>query len=770
MTLLVDAPVDVTDGPLVATPAAAPPDLTRPDPGPAPVEPAAHPGRSLVVALLAAAAAAWMCGGVFVGPLARLVAVLAAGVGVGGVAFATRRNRLVLQYLLVPAGFVFGYAVAILLPNATGVTGTVPQLVRAAISNGGLAEPPIPFDPGWRFLIVVLMVFVGAAAASVATAAGRPRLGVLVPLPVVIAAALEQPSGQELLSGAVALVLLIAALLVSFTAELAEGSEGGGLSRAFELRQLGRGAAAMVAVLVVLGGLSQASLLFPNPRDPAQAKPMKPQVQPLTAVKDRPLFEVRSRLAGPWRLGVLDGYDGSAWLLPPFDPSRVVDIGSDGAVPGPARATVPADFTIRDLGGFTLPAPVSPRRIDGARGDVGFDPRTQVFRTRRGAAGQGFDYRVDAARPLTGAELRAAGAGVVPSDIQPFRQVPDPPVQVEQLLASAPTNPFERVQALRAALYAKVVAAGSGVPVDVTPARVVQMLDGAEATPFEIVAAEALLARWSGLPSRIGYGFNGGTSVTGGREFRPRDGANWLEVYLGDAGWVAILGTPPKARSSLNADPKNSQPTIRPSDELTLQVYLPIKNDNPLQFFQIARYWVQVASPFLLGLVLLLVVFAYPLKLWRSVLRRRWARQLAPGAQIAVAYAELRDVAIDFGIGSPAATPLEFLSATVDDDEHAELAWLVTRCLWGDLVRDLRQDDAEAASVLSASLRRRMAAAQPAGARVSAAVSRSSLRRPYDRGIPNPWPRPRPDRSGSSSLVGRLLAPMRRLRPRARPA
>ncbi len=278
-----------------------------------------------------------MTGGVFTELLARLVAVAAGAVGVGGVAYAVRRDTVVLQYLLVPAGLVLGYVVALVLPNATGVTGTVPELVRAALRNGGLAEPPIPFDPGWRFLVMVLMVFVGAAAASLATATGKPRLAVIVPLPVVLAGALNQPPGRDLVSGGVALVLLVGALLVSYTAELAEEAEGGSVSRAFELRQLARGGAAMVAVLAVLLGLSQASLLFPVTKDSTQAKPMKPQVQPLSAVKDRPLFQVRSTLRGPWRLGVLDGYDGSAWLLPPFDPTRAQDLGTDGAVPGPGR-------------------------------------------------------------------------------------------------------------------------------------------------------------------------------------------------------------------------------------------------------------------------------------------------------------------------------------------------------------------------------------------------------------------------------------------------
>ena len=770
------ADTELHDPPLAvpAAAAGAPVLLPAAVPVPQPADPAdlpaARPGRVLVAALLATAAAGWMVGGVFVELLARLVAIAAGAFGVAGVALAVRQGRTVLQYLLVPAGFVLGYVVALVLPNATGVTGTVPELVRAAITNGGLAEPPIPFDPGWRFLAVVLLVFAGAAGASLATALGKPRVALLVPLPIVVAGALNQPEGRELVSGGVSLVLLVAALLVSYTAELAGESEGGLVSRAFELRQLARGAGAMLAVLVALVLLSQASLLFPVDPDEAQAQPQKPQVQPLSAVEDRPLFVVSSTLKGPWRLGVLDEYDGTGWLLPPYDLDRLVDPAADGAVPGPQRPAVGASFTVKELGGFTLPAPSNPLRIEGAKGDVGFDPRTQVFRSRAGATGEGFTYQVEAARPPTGAELRAAGGATVLPELKRFTEVPEAPPAVRELLSAAPTNPFERLQAARARLYEQVIAAGSGVPTDINPARVVRMLQGSEATPFEIVAAEALLARWSGLPARIGYGFNGGSAVQGGREFRPADGANWLEVHLGQQGWVPIVGTPPRARSSLNADPKNAQPTIRPSDELTLQVYLPIQNPNPLQFFQVVRYWLFVAAPFAALAVLLVLTFPYPLKVWRRRARRRWAQERGLQGRIAAAYGEFRDRAIDLGVGSPTATPLDFLGDVVDDDEHQELAWLVTRALWGDLARDLREGDAEAAELLSRSLSRRLAQAQSGSTRSAAAVARASLRRPFDAGLPNPWPQRTisPVRA-LRALPARLLAPVRR-RTRARTA
>ena len=105
--------------------------------------------------------------------------------------------------------------------------------------------------------------------------------------------------------------------------------------------------------------------------------------------------------------------------------------------------------------------------------------------------------------------------------------MPTPPLEVGHLPGAAPPTPFERLQFLRARLYENVVAAGSGVPVDINPARVVQLLKGAEGTPFESVASAALRARWAGRHARIGCGFTGGAAPPGGPVgSRPKHGTH----------------------------------------------------------------------------------------------------------------------------------------------------------------------------------------------------------------------------------------------------
>jgi hypothetical protein len=224
---------------------------------------------------------------------------------------------------------------------------------------------------------------------------------------------------------------------------------------------------------------------------------------------------------------------------------------------------------------------------------------------------------------------------------------------------------------------------------------------------------------------------------------RPGDGAVWLEAYFEHFGWVPIVGTPPKAQASLDTKPKKQNPAVVPSDRLDLVTYVPIRLQTTELLFTIVRFWLKRVLPALLVVVLLVLFYPGVLKLLRTLRRRRWALDSGLPQRIAVAYAELRDHAYDLNIGDVTMTPLEFLKAVTPDTEHRELAWLVTRALWGDLARDLHTDDADAAEDMSRSVLKRLRRSNPALNRVVAFGSRTSLRDPYSEDIPNLWPRMR---------------------------
>jgi transglutaminase-like putative cysteine protease len=606
------------------------------------------------------------------------------------------------------------------------------------MQNGGLLQPPVPFDPGWRFLLVPLITMLSAGTATLVAGGVKPRLALMLPLPLTVAASLVQDPAQELWSGAVALVLGVAALMVLANAEIRGVAE---VSRGFELRRNLRGAAALAALVVALGGLNQAGFLFPQPVKSRVAEAQKPQVVAITQIKDKPLFVARTKSKGPWRLGVLDVYKDNAFLLPPYDTSRFRTLPGDGHVHNAAGSTEKVTFVMKEPSGHSLPVFGDPVRIQVAEGSVSYDPRAQTARVLNFIPPSGYHVTVEAPVAPTGQQLE--GVAGAPAPQPELLAAPPVPSSVEALLASAPKNPWERVQYVRNAFYQKVVASGSGKPVDVPPSRVESMLAGGTATPYEITAGEVLLTRWAGVPARLAFGYYGGRQVPDGYEIHPQDGANWLEAYFQGYGWVSVFGVPPRAKATLTDTQHNRNVVVRPSEDINVEAYIPIALDNPLFLYEVVQYWVLVTAGPAALLVLGLIFYPWPLKMLRARRRRRWARLRGGAERIAVAYAELRDLATDLHAAGRWDTPLEFLDRVDADAEHEELAWLVTRALWGDLQRDLLDADVAAAAKLSGSVRRRLAGAQPVVQRLLAAASRASLREPYDAGLPNLWRRPR---------------------------
>jgi hypothetical protein len=369
---------------------------------------------------------------------------------------------------------------------------------------------------------------------------------------------------------------------------------------------------------------------------------------------------------------------------------------------------------------------------------VMFDPRTNTFRMPEGRVPAGATYSI-AVAPYPDAEALAA-APAPAGDFSTTLEMPEPPAAVRQLMEGAPAEPaWARMDFLRKRLRAVAVATGGGVPKDITPARVGEIIGGPDhdASPYEIVAAEAMLARWAGVPARIGFGFDGLNDEEGVLTVRPRNAAQWLEVYFEGHGWVPLIEAPSQAKSSLDNDDQLFDPNTLASDEVAVEVYLPVKLESLTQLYQRIRYQLLQLLPY--ALVLLAGYLATPavMKQWRRYKRRKWAEALGPRAQVAVEYAEFRDQAHDLNVGDPLDTPLEYLKQVVDDDQHAELAWLVSRAMYGDLAAETSEQAARDAEEMATSLRRRMFRAQPFQVRVLAVLSKASLRQPYTTEVPN---------------------------------
>jgi hypothetical protein len=689
--------------------------------------------RPLLVAACSSLGAGLTIGGIFGSWAARLVCVAAGLAGVGWAWLSLRSSRRAPYQLALP---IVAVAVSVfsVTAGAPGGPSALPRLIREAINSGRVLRPPIPFDAGWRPILITVMMFLGFAAALTGTTFGRPRLALVVPLPLLGLAAISQPKDGQALAGLLAVLPVVAGLTVLFGASRGAAA---GPSREFELRRIIKAALYVVGLVIAVLVLNTTSLLFPEPTyNPAQ-QAQKPKPVPLSAAADRVLFEVSGPITGPWKMGSLSVYDGTAWRLPAFDPRNLVKVPDDGVIDSTRPADVTMTFTIRDLGtNATLPGVTGPTKIDVKGPRVVFEPAAGSFRVRTGRVPAGLTYKESLPTYPTPEQLRTASVGSVGRE---FSTIPNPPPAVRALLDTAPSDPWDRLDFVLKKLTAVEIAVGEGRPKDVPPAKVEQLLAGNhEGSPYELVAAKAMLARWAGVPSRIGFGFDGVQQEGQVLTVRPKNAAQWLEVYFEGHGWIPIVTQPPRAKASLDND-KNAKfnPTIQAGSDVAVQVYIPVKVKSIVLLYQKVRAVLASLAPFVLLALLAYVTMPWVQKTWRRAKRRRWAARQGVSAQIAVEYCEFRDLATDLGIGDPYATPIEYLDYVVEDDEHQELAWLVTKALYGELHGTCVEADAAAAGELVASLAHRLTAAQPFQTRVLAALTRLSLERPFSTEVPN---------------------------------
>jgi hypothetical protein len=583
----------------------------------------------------------------------------------------------------------------------------------------------------------VIFGFLGFGAAWVGSAMKRPTLGVIVPVPLVAIAAISQPTSQQVMGGVFAFLPILAAFGVLFGGD---DGPGGELNRQFELTRLLRGAVGMVALGVALVILGHTSFLFPKPAFDPNDRPQKPKSIPLSQQRDRVLFTVEAPagFTGPWRTNVLDIYDDGVWKLPGTSPGNLTTLPDTGQLNGDStqNATVDITITTADLGP-TAAVPIVPTAqrvtVPGERPNLRLDKRSGVLKVPSGRAPNGLVYKLSLAPYPSATDLTAV---TKPAHDAQHLEVPKPPAAIQRLMAAAPPGIWTRLDYVRHQLLDDVTATGAGSPAEISPARVVDLLNGSKkGTPYEIVAAQAVLARWVGVPSRIGTGFVGLNEEGGKFTVRPKNAEQWLEVYFEGYGWLPLLDVPPKAQADL--ENKDQDERIAPSTDIAAQIYVPVEVDNPRLLFEQVRDVLYMVSPVLAALLVLYMCAPMLARNVRRLRRERWADPLGPRGRIAVAYAEMRDAATDLSVGDPFATPIEFLDHVQEDGEHRELAWLVTRALYGDLAYDVTDDDALLGEEMANSLVRRMRQAQPMQARFVGALSRASLVRPFTDEMPN---------------------------------
>jgi len=697
--------------------------------------------RPALGALMTTLGCAFLVGGMFTGVVTpRLYAAIGGIAGVVAAVIAARARR---RETLWQIGTLLGVLLVGLIMLGIGggfrAVSNLGEVIGDATSNARLQRPPAPFEVGWRAILPWTVGMIGYAAAWVGVMGRKPAVGLLVPILPLAFAAIAQPPEAQVPAGIVAFATFVIGLAIIYRADRGEGQ---GVSTAYELRRAARTAPLMIVLVLALIFLSRTNLLFPDPLyDPTQQAQI-PQVQPLSAVQDKVLFETQGDFTGPWRTGILSVYDGENWRLPPFGDSSFVDVPKNGIIDelfdNPVSPQVRAHVTVQGMEGVVLPIPARAKAIQTTNAPaLVVDPLAQTIRVSIGQLQAGLSFDIVFALLPTEDTLRRATKVSDQGFLAEWTDVAGlvAPPGVAELIAKADAetdNDWDKLNVLRKTLLDTVTARGAGLPAPVPPSKVDDMLDGSQrGTPYEIVAGQVLMARWAGIPARIGYGFDRGKEIGATREFRPLHGSSWLEVYFQGSGWIPVTGLPKKADVTLGTSEQQLDVEILPSEEIQVSLFLPTRLPPESLLFKQIQKILLLASPFLVAAALIWLFWPLVYKARRTSRRRQWALQQGREARIAVAYAEFRDLATDLGVGDPYATPLAYTERMIRDDEHLELAWLVTRCLWGDLRDSVADDEVFAAEELSRSLRRRVFEAQPFTIRGIALVSRLSLRNPY---------------------------------------
>lgn len=675
-----------------------------------------------LVALLATSAAGWLLTGLFDGAPARVAIMVLGAAGVVS-AMLTARLSTPMRLLgpLLPL-------LVIVAASAGSASDGIVSAVRDALGSGQLAQPPVAFGPGWQLIVGGLLVSLGAASVHAAAAFASARLAVVLPTVAAAGLSLIQPPGRELIALIPAIVLLLSAFAVAQGETLSRTTVSG---PRFDLPRLLRTAGLIALVVGVLSVLVQTTEVLPsNPEETTQ--PPRPPEPAVAVPDDASLFTVRAPQPVPLRLGVLDTYADGEWQTPTINPREATDLGEGELGPAPRADQVrAATITVSrpDTGRF-LPL------VPGAYSVTGLPADSRLTAGAGGvrlpiAAERGLTYTVRFHVP-TGDELSSTTLTPATGELPPA------PPAVQALLNRAPADLAARLRFMRGSFFDAAVEGEPGPPTPVSPARVDEILRGSAASPYELAAAEGLIVQWAGAQARIGYGYLQRTVSPGvGYDITADTGAQWVEVRSEDGEWIALTDRP---HETDRVREQQRQEVILPNGQRIAQLAVPVQVTPPGFVYDVVRWWL---ARYLLGAAVLLALWlGLPglLRGVRRIRRRRWAATHGPRAEIVVAYAGLRDKAIDVGIGTSTMTPLEFLDALTPDEDHVELGWLVDRAVYGDLRTTATERDAEAARLLSRAIGTRMVQGQTYLQRLAAFGSHESLREPWTRAVPNFYP------------------------------
>ncbi len=404
-----------------------------------------------------------------------------------------------------------------------------------------------------------------------------------------------------------------------------------------------------------------------------------------------------------FRLLTLDEFNGTIWTAGERRNRMENEPGTLLAVPGLSDTIVtePTTTTIQVDGMVApwLPVPFPSVRVVGEDGRWVWDLDGLTLSSRVSSArGQSYIAESVLIQP-TREQLIAAQSGF-PADVARFLELPEdiPPIITETVaeVTAASTNAYDRAFAIQQFLRSTPFLYSVEAPVT----------DGYDGDGFAVIAeflekksgycvhfssAMAIMARMTGIPTRISLGYLPGDRIVGADSRRTYtvgtdDLHAWPELYFSGVGWVPFEPTPgrgivPDYARSVSTGAEGRDPVEARANQRQQEEQAAVVPDTPAS--TAAGGSSAPLSPAVLsGAALVLLLILGTPAMTRAVRRSRRLRALRSGrAGPLVAWREISDSARDLGIEvSDADTPRAFaadLTARIGPAEGSALAELL---------------------------------------------------------------------------------------------
>lgn len=616
--------------------------------------------------------------------------------------------ELVVVLLLLTLLFGGGTSIALIVPTG-GTFETFNELIVGAQRTiqqqavPAIPVPPLTFALALGVgLLAVVMDFLVQTARMPALAAAPALVPILIP-GFIIEAGAEAPT--LVLTAAVYLLLLRVDVRVRRRARL-DAEEGDQAATVVAPNRvpivstlgasLGLAAVGLLAASVLAAStpsVSTSALLGSPSQGSLFARGVSPFIdlgRDLRRPDPLPAFHYLSRDGGRpyFTLLTLDRFEGEVWSPTEraVDGDNTVDQmpRPDGLSDAVETSEHPIDVAVDEVRTTWLPVPYPATRIEGLEGSWFWDDSALTVRSVDSST-DGQSYRVTRldVEP-TPQQLRSADRDL-DDELAGFLALPEemPAIIAETAAAvtAAAPSPYDAAVAIQAFLRGSEFDYSTEAPVE----------DGYDGGGFDVIAkfletkagycvhfasTMAVLARESGIPSRISIGYTQGTPtderVDGvlRMEVDSHDLHAWPELYFEGVGWVPFEPTPgrgtvpgysrpgagdegaPSLATSSPATPgATGRPDLDPDRGLAGSAGDPLANA--------AQSWLRVGV-IGLGIALLLLVPA-GVRVWQ---RRTRIRRIRHGERPAdAAWDEFAATALDLGAGGTGGeTPREFAS------------------------------------------------------------------------------------------------------------